>query len=268
MIWLCEQKTYFWGSFKAPMKMIIRKGIVLFLLLAGFFASIDTYSQETEPIEKKKSKGRPDIPGSFVLEFGFNQPANQPDSLFDIGFWGSRTLNVYYQQDLRIGKSKFSVHPGIGFGLERYKLNNYYTLGEVEDGTSKSIEFVPAWTDYPGVKKSMIIANYIDIPLEIRFSTKPEDPSRSFRASIGGRVGYLFDSATKIKYKQDGENKKIKDKQNFNLNYARYGAFVKIGAGNFTVFTYYNFSPVFQKNKGPQKTEMNNITIGISLSSF
>jgi hypothetical protein len=248
--------------------MMIRKGIVLALLFAGFFASIDSYSQDTEPVEKKKSKGRPDIPGTFVVEFGFNQPVNRPDSLFDLGFWGSRTINIYYQYDVRIGNSKFSVHPGVGFGLERYKLNNYYTLGYVTDVNTKTVEFVPAWTDYPGVKKSMIVANYIDIPLEIRFSTNPEDPGRSFRASIGGRVGYLFDSFTKIKYKNEGETKKIKDKQNFNLNDFRYGAFVKIGGGNFSVFCHYNISPVFQKDRGPQKTEMNNLTVGISLSSF
>jgi hypothetical protein len=30
------------------------------------------------------------------------------------GLWGSRTLNLYYQYDMRIGKSKFSFHPGVG----------------------------------------------------------------------------------------------------------------------------------------------------------
>ncbi len=248
--------------------MIIRKGIILTLLMAGIFYSFDTLSQDSEASASNKPKGRPDIPGSFVVEFGFNQPLNKPDSLFELGFWGSRTVNVFYQYDMRIGKSKFSFHPGIGFGLERYKLKNAYTLGYVTDGDTKTLELIPASTLYPGVKKSMIVANYLDIPLELRFSTKPEDPSRSFRASIGGRVGYLFDSFTKIKYRTDGETKKIKDKQNFNLNDFRYGAFVKIGAGNFTLFGYYNLSPVFKTDEGPQKTEMSNMTIGISLSSF
>lgn len=236
------------------------------LFLVALIYSHSTVAQDTDTTTKgteSKSKGLPNIPGTFVLEFGFNQPFNKPDT-FDIGFWGSRTFNVYYQYDYRIGKTKFSVHPGIGFGFERYKLTNNYTLSTNQDGT----ELVPASDIYQGVKKSMLVTNYIDIPIEIRFSTNPNDPGRSFRASIGGRAGYLYDSFTKIKYRESGETKKIKDKQNFDLNDFRYGAFVKIGAGNFTLFGYYNFSPLFKDERGPEQTDMTNFTVGLSLSSF
>lgn len=209
------------------------------------------------------SKELPNIPGTFLLEFGFNIPLNNPDT-FDVGFWGTRTFNVYYQYDLRIGKSKFSIHPGIGFAFERYKLTNSYTLEATDEGT----ELVPAYEIYQGVKKSMIVTNYIDVPIEIRFSTNPNDPGRSFHASLGGRVGYLYDSFTKIKYREDGETKKIKDKQNFNLSDFRYGAFVKMGAGSLSLFCYYNFSPLFKDDRGPEQTDMNTLTVGLSLSSF
>jgi hypothetical protein len=114
----------------------------------------------------------------------------------------------------------------------------------------------------------MIVTNFIDVPLEFRFDTNPNDPGRSFHVAIGGRVGYLYDSFDKIKYRSDGETKKIKDKQNFNLSDFRYGASFKIGAGNFTLFSYYNFSPVFREDKGPEQTDMKNFTVGISISSF
>lgn len=236
---------------------------VAVVFLAWLFAS-PCFSQDTpSATETKKHRGMPDIPGTFTLEFGFNRGQNSPDT-FDLGFWGSRTLNIYYQLDKQILKSKFSFHPGVGFGMERYKFRNFYTLGLENENTV----LVPAYDTYPLVRKSMLITNYFDILAEIRFSTNPNDPGRSFRASIGGRAGYLFDSFTKIKYKENGEVKKVKDKQNYNLNDFRYGTFVKIGAGNFTVFGYYNMSPLFKKDKGPEQTEMSTFTIGISVSSF
>lgn len=205
----------------------------------------------------------PNIPGSFVLEVGFNQPLNQADT-FDLGFWGSRTMNIYYQLEQPIGNTKFSLHPGAGFGLERYKFANDYTI--TMDENSSSLESTD--NSYSSVRKSMLITNYFDVLLELRFSTNPQDPVRSFHVSVGGRAGYLFDSFTKIKYSEDGETKKDKIKGSYYLNDFRYGGFFKVGAGNFSVFSYYNASPLFKTGKGPQETDMTNFTVGISLSSF
>ena len=216
-----------------------------------------------------KKSGKPNIPGSFVVDFGFNQPFDK-DSLFDIAFWGSRTVNVYYQYDIRLWNSKFSIVPGIGLSLERYKLKNLHTLGYTTSGTEQNLTLLPVYTSLPDVRKSKLITNYIDIPLELRFSTRPDDPARSFKASIGGRIGYLYDAFTKVNYKENGESKTFKDKQNFNLSRIRYGTFVKIGAGNFSVFAYYNLVPVFEEGEGPlpAKKDMKNFTAGISLSGF
>lgn len=245
-------------------KSIISSFFAALLLFSFSSIAQDTQPDQTTPAQPQPvDKGLPNIPGTFVLEFGFNQPLDKPEE-FDIGFWGSRTFNIYYLYDIRIGQSKFSVHPGVGFGFERYKLSNDYTL---ETGDEGSV-LVPASDQYNDVKKSMVVANYVDVPIEVRFNTNPNDPGRSFHVALGGRFGYLYDSFTKIKYREDGETKKIKDKQNFSLNDFRYGAFFKVGAGNFALFTYYNFSPVFKDDRGPEQTEMNNLTIGISLSSF
>src|SRR5690606_3891070 len=235
---------------------------VCLLLLAAFLCS-NTMAQESSDTPQPSRRSLPDLPGSFVLEFGFHRTLDAPDT-FDIGFWGSRTVNVYDQLDKRIGNSKFSVHPGIGLSLERFKLTNNYTL----TSTVSETQLIPASDLYPGVKKSMLITNYIDVPVEIRFSTRPDDPSRSFRASIGGRVGYLYDSFTKIKYSDEGEVRSIKNKQNYNLRKLRYGAFFKIGVGNLGLITHYNITPLFDDNEGPEQAEMSTFTIGLSLSSF
>lgn len=132
---------------------------VCLLLLAAFLCS-NTMAQESSDTPQPSRRSLPDLPGSFVLEFGFHRALDAPDT-FDIGFWGSRTVNVYYQLDKRIGNSKFSVHPGIGLSLERFKLTNNYTL----TSTVSETQLIPASDLYPGVKKSMLITNYIDVPV-------------------------------------------------------------------------------------------------------
>jgi hypothetical protein len=234
-----------------------KPGILLLLIILGGAA----LAQDTPEVKQKK--GRPNIPGTFQVDLGFNFPSEKGG--FNTSFLGSSTVNVYYFYDKRIGKSKFSIHPGIGLGLERYKFNNDKTLAYNEGLDTVSMQFSP----YPNLRKTKLITNYVDIPLEVRFSTRPDDPNRSFKISLGFKVGVLYDSFTKQKYSQDGETKKVKDKQNFNLYPIRYGPYIRIGGGNISVYAYYSLSPIFRPNIGPGGREnINNFTVGVSLAAF
>lgn len=259
--------------------------IALFLTL-----SYCAMAQSNETSAAKTTK-RPDIPGSFAIELGLNRLTDRPNEL-SYGVWGSRSINVYYLHDMRIGQSKFSFHPGIGIGMERFKLlsfKNYTPSDTIKylnptlmfDNQGNTV-FVAAanyindgdtlgqidWSSSYSTKKSMLALNYVDVPVELRFSTRPNDPARSFKIGIGGRVGYLINAHTKIKYKEDGDFKRLKTSQFYNLNRFRYSASLKIYLGNFSLFGYYNFNPLFKDDKGPMKTKTASYTIGISLSSF
>jgi hypothetical protein len=242
--------------------MALRSVVLLAFVLAG----IAGYSQDTAK-EKKKSS-RPDIPGSILVELGVNVKNGVTPQNFTKGFWGSRTMNFYYQYPIRLFKSKVSFNPGIGLSLERWKLTNDYTLSPkpAKDGTYR---LMPADSLYPGtIHRSQIVNNYIEMPLEFRFDTNPEDIARSFNISIGGRIGYLYDSFTKVDYRDNSENKSNKDKQNHGMNPYRYGLYTRFGLGGFSLFGYYNISPMFEENKGPDKTTMNSLTFGISINGF
>lgn len=211
----------------------------------------------------KSSKGRPNIPGTFLVEFGFNRPLNAADT-FDVTFFGSRTLNLYYQYEIKIPvlKGKFTFNPGLGLSMERYQLKSLKTLAYDANGD------LQLQGPLAGTTKSQLIANYLDAPLELRFSTNPYDPARSFKVAAGFRPGILLGAQTKVKYKEEGDIKKFKDKQPWNLNNIRYGVYGRIGVGNFNVFGYYNLSTYFKKDKGIQGKDGNTLTVGISLAGF
>lgn len=245
---------------------MIKKLAGILLLTAISFTAI---SQDSEP---KKSFARPDIPGIFTVELGLNRGLDAPDN-FDLGLWGSRTVNIYYQYEIRILKSKFSLVPGIGLSLERFKFRNGHVISYSDSRDSITL-LSPSETanQLPGLRKTQLITNFIDVPVELRYSSKPDDPARSFKIAVGARIGYMYDAFSKLKYKADGEIKQLKDKQNFNLNRIRYGISGKIGIGNFSLFGYYNLSPLFEEGKGFYSNgvanDFNTMTVGISLAAF
>ncbi len=250
--------------------MIVKKILAVTVGFIALVISVSAQEVNSTSSTTEKKYARPDIPGTFLIELGLNRPFGKPEN-FSLNLWGSRSMNVYYQYDMRILKSKFSFHPGIGLSMERYKFKNNYTMVFEADDSLKMISPINFGSD---IRKSQLITNYLEIPLEFRFSTNPEDPTRSFKISIGARFGYLISSFNKIKYRDDGEKIKIKNKQDYGLNNFRYGIYAKIGAGNFSVFGYYSLTPLFKTGKGPSfnpvhpNTEIQNVSIGISLSSF
>lgn len=242
----------------------------LIILLAAAYSAL----AQDEPT--RKFSRRPDIPGTFNLEVGFNSALSGPDQL-NLGAFGSRTVNIYYQYDFRILNSPIFFTPGIGLSLERFKFSDEHMLGYASNDLNSIVMISPANSGLESIKKSHLVTNYIDIPLEIKFLTKPEDPARSFKIAVGGRFGYLFDSFAKVKYKENGEMKKLKNKESYNLNPIRYGLSARIGVGNISLFGYYNLSPLFEKGKGLSdnisetvsvKNDFSTMTIGISLASF
>jgi hypothetical protein len=172
-------------------------------------ATIAAFGQEattTNTTTKKKISARPDIPGTFMLEFGFNRDVSGPPD-FSLYFWGSRTANVYYTYDFRLGKSPFSVTPGIGLSLERYKFKNNYMVAY--DNNNELIMLPQEEAPVPNIKKSMLVANYVEVPLEFKYTLNPEDPGRSFKISVGGRAGFLFDSFNKVKIQREFRSQEV-----------------------------------------------------------
>lgn len=261
-----KSKTLFLGLLNSKCMTLRRiAGLILVFVCTASFAQ-ETSEKSEQPAKKTF---RPDIPGSIMIELGINATSGAAPTHWSPGFWGSRTFNVYYQYPLRLFKSNISLVPGIGLSLERWKMTNYYTLSPTAN-TDGTFPLVSAndLHQFATIKRSMIVNNYLEIPLELRYDTNPEDIARSLSVSIGGRVGVLYDSFTKLDYREFSENKSLKDKQWHGMNQFRYGIISRIGIGGFSMFGYFNLSPMFEAGKGPEMTTMSSMTFGISVSGF
>lgn len=245
----------------------------------------------TAATAQNSTKARPNIPGNFIVDLGFNGTLNSPN-LWKQSTLGSRTVNIYYQYPLRFGRSRFSFNPGIGLSMERFKWKNAVTLTNPKEATASAqvekYEFIDSYLLFTKPVKTMFVNNYLEIPLEIRYDSKPEDISRSFNVALGVRGGWMYDSFIKMKYKQDGQIKKMKDKQEWGTTQFRYGIYTRVGIGGFNIFGFYNLTPLFNKDRGPYQegalvtsgtnigtpiggptaTRMNTFTVGISVNGF
>jgi hypothetical protein len=250
-------------------------------IVAFILSSVMAFGQDDTPKNNKANRtkkliqeevGRPDLPGDLVLEFGFNWVKDHPPG-YSFNTMKSPTFNIYYLYDMSIGESAFSYHPGFGVGTEKYTFSDDITLGYGLDMSgNREVQFVYLDSIYgPGTsfKKSQFVPIYLDIPMELRWRSKKYDRKKSVKVAIGGKVGLLIDNKTKVKYTDlSSETKKTKQKENFEMNTIRYGAYAKVGFGGFSAFYYYSFSDLFKKDNGPMGTTMYSNTFGVSLALF
>ena len=119
-------------------------------------------------------------------------------------------------------------------------------------------------------KRNKLSTAYIDVPLELRYRTKPNDKGNSFKVALGVKGGFLLSNYTKFigqgnNFGVSSTSTKYKKYDIPNIAKFRYGATVRIGYGPFNINAFYSLSPLFDKNAGPQITP---ISVGISFNGL
>ncbi|CAN5149670.1 hypothetical protein BH23BAC1_BH23BAC1_02000 [soil metagenome] len=86
--------------------------------------------------------------------------------------------------------------------------------------------------------------------------------------AIGGRVGILYSTHTKINIEEMGDLVKIKRKEHYNLNRFRYGLTARVGIGRFNAYYFHALSPLFRGTEGPEQTQATHYKVGVSFAAF
>ncbi len=192
-----------------------------------------------------------DLGTAYIPEHSY---MNTP-GFFDVRTGRPSTVNIYMHKNISIFGHYLSVSPGLGLGLDNYYFKNDLIIAPAGDSLFSISE--------EGLRKSKLSANYVDIPLELRFASGP-NYKKAFKIAVGGKFGVLFSGNSKIKYDQDGSAviRKFSDQS---LNRIRYGLTGRVAYGHFGVFAYYSLSSVFKAKYGP---ELNPFIFGVTISSF
>lgn len=215
--------------------------------------------------DMKKDKELKDVKTRFMLlELGLNGYVNNaggltaPVGYSDLELNQSRSINVnlhLFRQRVNLIQHHVNLMYGLGFEFNDYMFANDVTLqAQAPELTFLNIE--------EPLKKTKLATTFLNLPVMLNFETNPEELKRSFRLSAGGYAGVLVGARTKYK---TTNNKKVKERDDFNLNNFRYGVTGSIGYGWFNLYANYALSEMFADNQGPALNPWN---VGIVLIGF
>lgn len=245
----------------------MKKIVLLFTLSLACFAlhAQDTLPAVNSNIKTIKLKNRPG--DHFMFQLSYDKWSGMPDSISSHQKGFSRGFNAYFMFDKPFRSApKFSL--GIGVGIST---SNIF-FKKMDVGVSSFTAKLP-FTPLDSVnhfKKYKLATSYLEVPLEFRYTAKPDNYNKSLKAAIGLRLGTLVNAHTKGKNLLDKNNNAagaFTNKTNSKrfINGTRFMATARIGYGIFNLFGAYSLSNVLKDGVGP---EMKLYQVGITISGL
>ncbi|HEV8080189.1 MAG TPA: outer membrane beta-barrel protein, partial [Chitinophagaceae bacterium] len=161
---------------------------------------------------------------------------------------------------------KFSVGLGIGVGSSNI---SFKKMNVDLKSTSVKLPFI-AVDSTNHFKKYKLSTSYLEVPLELRFSSNPLNSNKSWKVAIGGKVGTIINAHTKGKDLQNKNNSSIsnyteKESSKKYFNGTRFMGTARIGYGIFSLFGAYQLNSVLKDVAG---APMKLYQVGITLSGL
>ena len=242
---------------------------IAFVVACCFFFSM-AFSQDTQTgnttnknIYKKYNRSGDHL----MIQLSSDHWAGMPDSIGSHQSGFSRGFNAYFMFDKRFKNSpKYSI--GIGLGIS--SSNMVFKKMNIDlKSTSTLLPFTPV-DSTNHFKKYKLATSYLEIPLEFRFTSRPENPNKSLKAAIGLKVGTLVNAHTKGKNLQDKNNRSLNsyiEKENSKrfINGTRFMGTARLGYGILSIFGSYQLNNILKDGAGP---DMKLYQVGITLSGL
>ncbi len=203
----------------------------------------------------------------FVIQLANNVWSGLPDSIDSRTKSFNRSANVYVMLNKPFRtNNKLAIGLGIGVGTS----SMFFKKTFVDINANVPILPFRAADSINHFKRYKVATTYLEVPLELRFSSKPDNPNKSIKAAIGVKGGLLLNAHTKGVTLQDKNDatlndysEKISSKSYFNSN--RISATARVGYGLFSIFGSYSITSVF-KDAVAADTKL--IQFGISISGL
>lgn len=240
------------------MKKLWILSIALLIFGANIKAQESASADDEESTEYVKTKMEPRDRFMFNLTFDnvFHKETNGFKST-----WSSRGIGMYYMYDIPIKDSRVSIAPGIGFSHVSY----YHNSNMTEDSMATSFNPIANFRENDDFRRRKLGVNYLDVPLELRFFSKPSKKGQLFKVAVGFRASVKLTAINKEVNRQNDYYKKVKTKGYRDVALFRGGPTLRVGYGGFNIFAFYSVTELFNKDEGPAMTPF---SIGISITGL
>lgn len=194
-----------------------------------------------------------------VVENGEDFDFNDPD--FKIG--GSRFFELGIAWRTRVFENSNWLRLKYGFSFQFNGLKPTNNRIFVEEGDLTVLE------EYPiDLKKAKFRMDNLVFPLHFEFGPSKRvdtdtqtwfSTANKFRIGVGGFAGFNIGERQKLKFEENGDNVKRKNKGDFNTNDLVYGVSAYMGWGNTSLYVKYDLNPIFQD----PNVELYNVSAGL-----
>ena len=202
----------------------------------------------------------------LVFAFGLNNAIIKGQSINDTPYkvWGSRFFEIGWTWRTRVFNNTNFMRFHYGFSFQFNGLKSQDNLYYVVDDEGKTVQ---APFEYPLSKSKLRMDNLV-IPIHFEFgpfkTTRSENRIRyslkdQFRIGVGAYGGLNMGTRQKLKYDQDGSNRKTKIKGGLNSSPFIYGLSGYMGVNCFSVYVKYDLNPIFKSPSDEQR----NISFGL-----
>jgi hypothetical protein len=223
---------------------------------------------QDNPAAKKKQINLNSRPNDhLMIQFSSDHWTNMPDSVSSHQKGFSRGFNAAFMIDKPFRNSpKFSVAFGLGFSS-----SNIFFKTMTVDIASTTAKLPFTATDATNhYKKFKVATSFLEVPVELRFSSRPDQNSKSVKFALGAKIGTLINAHIKGKDLEDNNNKVIrssvvKETSKRFFNTTRLVTTARIGYGMYSIFGAYQVSKILKEAVGP---DMKGFQIGIALSGL
>ncbi|HRF26048.1 MAG TPA: outer membrane beta-barrel protein [Ferruginibacter sp.] len=240
----------------------MRKVLLICLALVSCTAA---FSQTTK--DKKKFNIGNRAGDHLMLQISSDNWIGTADSVKSNMKGFSRGLNLYFMLD-RPFKGNPRISAALGLGVSTSHMFFERMAVDIAANT-QTLPFYNLDT-LNHYKKYKLSTAYLELPVELRFTSRPDLPNKSFKAAIGIKAGTMLSAHTKGKIFRDKNGNVINDaiqktsSKRFFTN-TRLTATARVGMGNFTLFGAYSFTNIFKDQVAP---ETRLLQVGITFSGL
>ena len=242
------------------------KKIFILSLCCMTFNFVFAQQQNNSSSNFPKKITRPHPADHVLIQFGSDSWMNKNDS---IRTNGGKHFNFYLMTDKPFKTNpKYSVAYGVGLGTSNIYFDK--TFVDVKSNASR-LPFTNQ-TGGSSFAKFKVTEIFLELPVELRYSLHPENPSKTWKFAIGAKVGTLLKAYSKGKDLQDKTGASIygptyieKEYSKKFFNGTRLSFTGRIGYGNFSLSGSYTATPVLKSGFGP---EMNTLSLGLTISGL
>jgi hypothetical protein len=186
--------------------------------------------------------------------------------------WFNPNVGFYLMYDVPIGKTGFSIAPGIGLTFNKVNLSNSMLSQDSSGSRFQAPKYDAVFKNnsnytYTG---SNVYNSWLEVPFELKWKSKPITGRSRIKVALGARVGLKLASESSYSY---NDTKQARDidvsvKPFTDVNSIRYGLTFRLGYSFINLFAYYGLNQYFKDAKNPTNEDLRQYSVGIAITSF